>query len=65
MDIVNSRCEPDDHAIVNRGDEMVPRIVEKLGDHLRINGIVEDVGLNRRQSGSVGGPEQLDFHGPA
>jgi len=44
---------------------MVPRIVEKLGGHARVNGIVEDVGANCKQSGSILRPEDLDLHGPA
>ena len=42
MNVVDRGCKPYDDATVNGGDEVVPRIVEKLGGHARVNGIVED-----------------------
>ena len=65
MNVVDSRCESHDHAMVNGRDEVVPRIVEELPGHARVNGIVEDVGTNCKQNVSVLRPEDLYLHTPA
>ncbi len=65
MYVVDSRCKPHDHPIVNGGDQVMPRIAEKLVGRARVDGIVEDVGVHCGQDGGVPGSEELDFHGPA
>jgi hypothetical protein len=63
MDVVYPRGEADHGAVLDRHDEMVSRILEKLRNQRGVHVVVEHADGHAAEDGFVVGPEVADVEG--